>query len=154
MVTDAVWSDVDGDGWVDLAVTTDWGPIRIFANERGKFVVRTGDAGLAERLGWWLAIAAGDLDHDGDTDFVVTNFGLNTKYDASPQKPELLYYGDFEGTDDSQIVEAKYEGQSWYPRRDLSALRNEMFILMAKYNTFDKFARSTLAEVFTQDRLD
>ena len=89
----------------------------------GKFVDRTDNTALADRLGWWLAVAAGDLDHDGDNDFVVTNFGLNTRYDASPQSPARLYYGDFDDMGDSQIVEAKYENESWYPRRDLSALR-------------------------------
>lgn len=154
MVTDAIWSDVDGDGWVDLIVTTDWGPVKVFANQHGKLVDRTGDTGLADRRGWWLAVAAGDLDHDGDTDFVVTNFGLNTKYDASPQKPERLNYGDFDGMGDSQIVEAATDGQSWYPRRDLSALRDAMPIAMTKYKTNEEFATATLAEIFTQDHLD
>src|SRR4029077_10063083 len=103
---------------------------------------------------WWQAIAAGDFNHDGRTDFVVTNFGLNTRYKASPKKPALLYYGDFDGTGISQIVEAKYEDETLYPRRDLNALRSAMPTVMAKYKTFDQFARATLAEIFTQDRLD
>jgi hypothetical protein len=38
-----------------------------------------------------------DMDHDGDIDYVVTKFGLNTKYRASAQESVLLFYGDFEG---------------------------------------------------------
>jgi hypothetical protein len=154
MVTDAVWSDVDGNGWPDLLITTDWGPIRVFANDSGKFVEKTGDSGLVERLGWWLAIAPGDFDSDGDVDFVATNFGRNTKYKASPEQPARLYYGDFERTGESQIIEAKYEGQSWYPRRDLSALRNAMPALMAKFKSYDAFGRATLADIFSQERLN
>ena len=154
MVTDAGWADVDGDGWVDLILTTDWGPVKIFRNDHGTFVDKTADSGLADRLGWWQAIAAGDFNHDGRTDFVVTNFGLNTRYKASPQKPALLYYGDFDDTGISQIVEAKYEDETLYPRRDLNALRSAMPTVVAKYKTFDQFARTTLAEIFTQDRLD
>jgi hypothetical protein len=154
MVTDAVWSDVDGDNWPDLLVTTDWGPVRLFANQQGKFVEKTAEARLAERLGWWMAIAAGDLDGDGDSDFVVTNFGLNSKYHASREQPERLYYGDFDGTGRTQIVEARYEGSVLYPRRDLLALSKPMPALSASFDTFDKFARSSLAQVFGQERLD
>jgi enediyne biosynthesis protein E4 len=154
MVTDAVWADVDGNSWPDLLVTTDWGPIRVFSNEDGKLSEKTGESGLADRLGWWLAIASGDFDGDGDVDFVATNFGLNTRYKASPKQPARLYYGDFEASGESHLVEALYEGQAWYPRRDLDALRNAMPALMSKYKSFDVFGRATLADIFAQERLD
>jgi hypothetical protein len=154
MVTDAVWADVDGDGWADLVVTTDWGPVKVFANDRGKFIDKTADSGLAERLGLWRAIAAGDLNHDGLVDFVVTNFGLNTEYSASAQAPVALYYGDFDDMGKEKIVEAVYENQLLYPRRDLSVLRNAMPEMMAIYKTVQQFAQSTLAEVFTKEKVD
>ena len=154
MVTDAVWADVDGNGWPDLFVTTDWGPIRVFSNEDGKLIEKTGESGLADRLGWWLAIAPGDFDGDGDVDFVATNFGLNTRYKATPKQPVRLYYGDFDGTGESQLIEALYEGHAWYPRRDLDALRNAMPALMSKFKSFDVFGRATLADIFSQEQLD
>ncbi len=154
MVTDALWLDVDGNSWPDLVLTTDWGPIRVFANEGGKLVEKTGDSALADLLGWWLAIAPGDFDHDGDIDFVATNFGRNTKYKANPQHSARMYYGDFEGSGESQIIEAKLEGQSWYPRRDLAALRNAMPALMSKFKSYDTFGRATLADIFSQEAID
>ena len=36
MVTDAVWSDYDGDGWTDLIVTREWNSISILKNNEGK----------------------------------------------------------------------------------------------------------------------
>ena len=53
LVTAAVWSDVDDDGWLDLLVALEWGPIRLFKNKRGQFVEKTVEAGLAKALGWW-----------------------------------------------------------------------------------------------------
>ena len=58
MVTSAVWSDVDADGWIDLLVTYEWGPIRLFRNVDGKLVDQTDEAGLGSLLGWWNGIAA------------------------------------------------------------------------------------------------
>jgi len=100
MVTGALWSDCDGDGWSDLLVTVEWGPVRYFRNEGGRMREQTNEASLSGRLGWWNGIAGGDLDGDGDQDFLVTNNGLNSKYKASVEMPELLYYGDFDDTAD------------------------------------------------------
>ena len=36
LVNGAVWSDLDGDGWPDLVLACEWGPIRIFRNDHGK----------------------------------------------------------------------------------------------------------------------
>ena len=36
LVTGALWSDVDGDGWIDLFVACEWGPVRLFFNRGGR----------------------------------------------------------------------------------------------------------------------
>ena len=110
MVTSATWADVDGDTWPDLLVTSEWGTPVILRNHGGKLEDVTADSGLSNHLGWWNGIAAADIDGDGDIDFVATNFGLNTKYHASPQNPVLLYAGDFNGDGGFQIVEAATKG--------------------------------------------
>ena len=71
MVTSAVWSDVNNDQWIDLLVTTEWGPIHVFLNQEGK-LVRNQQSGLENHLGWWNGIASRDIDNDGDIDFVAT----------------------------------------------------------------------------------
>jgi hypothetical protein len=40
-VTGAIWSDADGDGWTDLLVTHEWGPVRLFHNHHGRLADRT-----------------------------------------------------------------------------------------------------------------
>ena len=38
LVSAAVWSDLDGDGFPELILACEWGPIRIFRNERGRLI--------------------------------------------------------------------------------------------------------------------
>lgn len=155
MVTSALWSDANGDGWLDLLVTHDWGPVKCFLNEGGKRLVdRTEEAGLAAHLGWWNGIASGDFDGDGDLDYAVTNFGLNTKYKASPKKPELLYYGDFDGTGKRHLVEAKFEKDLCVPRRGLSCSSHAMPFVRQKMGSFHKFGLASLQELYTAPKLE
>lgn len=154
MVTGALFSDPNDDGWLDLLVTIEWGPVRLLNNEQGKLVDRTDESGLADRTGWWNGIAAGDVDGDGDLDYLVTNFGLNTKYKASEEKPALIYYGDVDGSGKPHLVEAKISDGKLLPRRGFSCSKSAMPSLEAKVGTFHNFARSALNELYPDSRLD
>ncbi len=154
MVTSALWSDVDHDGWLDLLVTCEWGPVKYFRNEQGKLIEQTEAANLANRLGWWNSIAGADIDHDGDIDYAVGNFGLNTKYHASEKKPALLYYGDYAGDGTKCLVEAKYESNVLLPVRGKSCSSHAMPHLAERYKTFHEFAQASLTEIYTPAKLD
>jgi hypothetical protein len=154
MVTSALWSDVDQDDWPDLWVTCDWGPARLFRNRGGQLSDATSQGKLNDRLGWWNSIVAGDLDSDGDQDYLLTNFGLNTKYHASAEHPLQLFYGDFEGNGNLQLVEAEYEGETLYPVRGRSCSSRAMPTLAARFPTFESFALAQLSDVYQQDALN
>jgi hypothetical protein len=153
-VTDAIWSDVDIDGWIDLLVAQHWGPIRYFRNDHGRLVEATTESGLADFTGWWNGVTGGDFDNDGDIDFVATNQGLNSKYHATPDRPTLLYYGDFEGNGQKQIVEATFEDDVLYPDRGRSCTTSAMPSLGGKFDSFKSFATATLDEVYASSRLE
>jgi len=107
MVTAATWSDAEADGWIDLVIATEWGPIKMLRNEKGILTDNTAAAGLSDLTGWWHSITGADIDHDGDIDYICGNLGLNTKYHPSKKKPALIYYGDMDGSGIPRIVEAK-----------------------------------------------
>ena len=156
MVTSALWSDVDGDGDSDLLVTAEWGPVRWFRNTDGKFTENE-DSGISSLSGWWNGIVGGDLDHDGDIDYVVSNFGLNTKYHPSTKKPAILYYGDFSGNGERRIVEAKATIKGTLPVRGFSCSSSAIPSVLEKMGSkkpFHNFAIKALDEIYTEARLE
>jgi hypothetical protein len=156
MVTSAVWSDVDGDGWPDLLLTLDWGHVKYFHNRAGQgFEDWTERAGFAAAgTGWWTSIAAADFNGDGRPDFVVGNVGLNTQYHATAERPALLYYGDFKGAgEEPQVVEAYYEGNllfPWRSRRDLGAAIPS---ILRRFPRNNAYAKATLGEILGNEEL-
>jgi enediyne biosynthesis protein E4 len=155
MVTSALWSDVDGDGWPDLLLTLEWGNVKYFHNNQGKgFEDWSERAGFAAAgTGWWTSLAAADFNGDGRLDYVVGNVGLNTQYHADAQHPALLYSGDFRGNGSSELVEAYYEGDRVYPWRARHDLGVVFPFILKRFPLNNDYARATLGEIFGEDKL-
>ncbi len=156
MVTAALWSDVDGDGWADLIVTLEWGGVKYFHNRHGEGLDDWSEqAGFAAAgTGWWRSIASGDFNGDGRPDYVVGNLGLNTPYRADAQHPALLFVGDFGGKGASDLIEGYYEGDTLYPRRSRRELSAAIPSLLRRFPKNDAYAKATLADILTQPKLD
>lgn len=154
MVTSSLWTDYDNDGWIDLFVTTEWGPVHVFRNQDGQLVDVTEDAGLAKFSGWWNGISGRDFDNDGDIDYVVTNFGLNTKYKPTPKTPSRIYYGAFGDSDEKRIIEAKVYGDTVLPVRGKSCSQNAMPFIREEFETYHDFAVSELVEIYPKESLE
>ena len=90
MVTDAVWEDVDRDGWSDLVVVGEWMAVTIFYNRKGHFTATA----LPHSNGLWQSVGVADLDADGDIDLLGGNWGENSKLRATASNPLKLYVGD------------------------------------------------------------
>ncbi len=154
LITGVVWSDIDADGWNDLLVALEWGPITVFRNQQGSFQNVTDKLGLATDTGWWNGIAAADVDEDGDMDFVATNFGLNTKYHASQEHPAQLFAHDFDGNGKLDLVEAEWEEKTCYPVRGRSCSSHAMPFIEDKFESYHEFGLADLTDIYSSSALD
>lgn len=101
MITDAAWTDFDNDGDDDLMIVGEYMPITVFLNDKSGFQK---SVTIPNSEGWWLDVNPADIDGDGDMDYVLGNWGLNTKFKASADEPIELYVKDFDGNGKSEFV--------------------------------------------------
>ena len=155
LVTSALWTDADADGWLDLLVATEWGHVRLFRNRSGAGFedVSVGTGFAAAGTGWWTSLAAADFNRDGRLDYVAGNVGLNTPYRASPEEPAVMYYGAFATGTVAQVIDTIRENGRLYPRRMSKDLAAKIPAIRKKFPLNDDFARATLGEVLGEDRL-
>ncbi len=153
MVTDAVWTDFDGDGWEDLIVVGEWMEPAFLRNNKGKLEkVNLIDEKL---YGLWQAIIPFDIDHDGDMDYILGNWGTNTKYKASSKYPLRMYYDDFDGNGDTETILASEKNGEYYTLEGLDELSGQLSSLMRKkFPDYKSFAGKPIEKVFEGDLLD
>jgi hypothetical protein len=92
MVTGAVWSDVDQDGWPDLAMAGEWMPVTIFRNQKGKLSRDTLGAGLENTSGLWCSLQKADINNDGFDDLMVRKLWIKFKASCQSTVPVAVIY--------------------------------------------------------------
>jgi hypothetical protein len=149
LVTGCVFSDLDGDGYPELIVACEWGPVRIFHNNQGKFSEVTEKLGLAAYTGWWNGVTTADLDGDGKLDIIAGNWGLNTRYRATPSHPVRLYYGDYFGTGRDVPIESCFDPAlgKYVPERSLPILAFGLPFVAERYSSNEQYANASIDDV-------
>lgn len=154
MVTSALWTDYNGDGWQDLIVTGEWMPIRLFENRQGKLEEHTGIASLANLTGWWCSIFEADIDGDGDPDYLLGNAGTNTQFRPTETQPIELFAADFnqDGVTDP-VITYYIQGKS-YPLATRDELLDQLPNLKKKFVKYETYADATIQEIGTSEQIE
>ena len=152
MITDAVFTDIDGDQKPDLVVCGEWMGIRFFKGADGRLIDVTDHTGLANIQGLWRCLRAVDIDKDGDIDFVVGNTGLNNRYGASSSRPMKLFAKDMDNNGSDELIPAYYikdgsDNYQLYPALDRNQLAQEIPAVKKKYLLHKDYSTVTMARL-------
>ena len=152
-ISSSLWSDLDTDGWPDLVLALDHGPIQIHMNLKGKLGAPSTYSGLQDLSGQWNAVAAADLDQDGDMDLVGANAGLNNPFSASTAAPKVIFAGEWEGEGKVAVLEAYQEQGVWYPERSLGFWRQALPSIFPEKMSHHAFGSASIDRLFGLDHL-
>lgn len=153
MVTDAVFQDLNKDGYPELVLTADWMPVQVFGNANGKLGNASAGWGTAGLHGCWNAIRPGDLDGDGDMDFVVGNMGINWQWNITSPGGLKLYAGDFDKLNRIVPVIAITEQGREFPYASRDELLDQIPSLKKKYTDYVSYSKATLGEMLPAEKL-
>lgn len=153
MVTDAIWTDFNGDDRKDLIVVGEWMGIRIFRNNGNNLTEITDNSGLEDSEGWWNTITSEDFDLDGDPDYVIGNLGLNSRIKVSPEEPATIYVEDFENNGSIDPVMCYFINGKSYPFYAKDDLQAQMPFIKKKYPTYESYANQTIDDILPSEIL-
>jgi len=117
----SVFVDLDADGWQDLVVAQNTGEVEIFRNLKDRSFQ---SIATKSGYGFWMGVAVGDIDNDGDQDLFFSNVGesipafltVGDLRDDQHQTHEWLLLrndGDFHFTDVTEAYRLTGEGFAW-----------------------------------------
>ncbi|KEO74361.1 alpha integrin [Anditalea andensis] len=156
MVTDALWTDFDNDGKVDLMVVGEFMSISFFRNEGDK-LVKVENTGIDHYVGWWNSITAGDFNNNGLTDYVVGNLGENNYYHVSEDRPLRVVASDFDqnGSIDPILFAYFKNNQGNYesfPVHFWDDLYGQSVLFRRKYKGYHDYATATWDNLLLPDQ--
>jgi enediyne biosynthesis protein E4 len=151
MVTSALWTDFNNDGWQDLIVVGEFMPITFIKNNNGKSF--DSPFTIQHSQGWWKSIAAGDFDNDGDIDYMAGNLGLNGPYKASAKEPVCIYAKDYDKNGRLDPVMCHYQDGKEYTVHARDDMNKQITAMRARFRNYSSYAKVTFQEAFTPDEV-
>lgn len=158
LVCDALWTDTDNDGWMDLMLAGEWMPLTILKNNKGKSFAPTSTESLGNKVGFWNSLTAGDFDNDGDMDYIAGNLGTNTLNQASDEYPVSIYAKDFNGDGNFDAIPTVFYHDKAGKRMEVTFhgrddLAKQMNTIRKKFDNYQKFALAGIKDVLSEEEL-
>lgn len=159
MVTSGLFLDFDDDGRQDLVLCGDYMSVEFFKNTGSVFKKVTNATGLTSNHGWWRSLKSADLDNDGDVDLIAGNFGENTKYHLSSEKPAYLYAKDLDKNGSMELLPAYYIKDDSEEYKLFTDLSRDQFaeqtpLIKQRFPRYEEYSKAEMKEMlkyFGQD---
>ena len=146
-VTSAEWIHRPGSDLPDLIVAGEWMGIEYFENVSGQLVRRTSELGFENTRGLWQTISVSDLTGNGHPDIIAGNFGINSRFQASPESPMNLYVNDFYDTGQFAPLITYFPDGIERPFEQLDELVSQLPELTQSIRSYRDFANKSISEL-------
>ncbi len=155
MITDALFSDFDNDGKVDLITVGEWMPVNFYRNN-GKGFEKIEQTGIDKHVGWWNSITAGDFNNDGKMDYVAGNLGQNSNYKASFEEPMTIIGKDIDhnGSYDAMVfcyAKAEDGTMKLFPMATRDDMISQVLGIRKKFPTYKAFGAATMDDFWSAE---
>jgi len=156
MVTASLWTDFNNDGWFDLIVVGEYMQPEFFQNNtKGKLEHVTGKINFSQKLeGFWNSINGADIDNDGDTDYILGNLGLNTRWKPTQQEPLELFAADFDDNGSLDVITTYRENGKSFPTKQLNSYKERISGLSKRFYKAAFFADATIYDMFDKAQFE
>lgn len=145
IVRDALWTDLNGDGFQDLILVGEWMPITVYLNRNGSLEKQSDYfSHVKTKNGWWNSIQATDLNKDGRMDFIVGNEGRNNPFNAFTEQPVELHFDDFDQNGSVDPILSYYIKGKAYPLATRDELLAQWVALKSIYPSYASYADTDL----------
>ncbi|KPK87323.1 MAG: hypothetical protein AMS27_02695 [Bacteroides sp. SM23_62_1] len=149
MVTDAIWSDYDGDGWEDLLIAREWNSAVFMKNLDGQRLEQQNLPEIERMHGIWYSITAEDFDRDGDNDYIFGNLGENHRFTISDQYPLRIYPLDLDMNGTLDPISTGYwkdrnDVMTEYPINYLDELVGQSFYFLQIFGNYESFSYASI----------
>ena len=144
IVTSASFADINKDGWIDLIVTGEWMPLKIFINHKGVFK----EENVAKSTGLWQSLYTSDVNGDGFPDILAGNWGHNSKLYKGDNNPVKLYVKDFDRNGSVEQVMCYTVNGEEYTFLAKDEMERSLPVLKKAYLTYGEVAGKTVQYMF------